>query len=227
MQEIGHAALAAVTPRPEVTRRNISLVVGHGTAGRRSALQITCVDAYTGERCVVTRKSGDHAGPGRGGQQRRPGRLRTPTHRRPPVHGRRGERTGTHLDLLAGRRRVLILALTDGSDMTEGMMTSTPATACQELEDLEALGHRGDPRAPPPRSTYGADVPPPCPGRWPWGPGRPPTTSGCCRPSGADRDPRRPAGRRGPSTRLRSGSAWSPRRPPPRPARPRPGRGPR
>ena len=30
IQEIGHAALAATTPRPEVTRRNISLVLGTG-----------------------------------------------------------------------------------------------------------------------------------------------------------------------------------------------------
>ena len=48
--------------------------------------------------------------------------------------------TGTHLDLLAGARRVLILALTDGSDMTEGMMTSHPVQGRQELEDLEASG---------------------------------------------------------------------------------------
>ena len=34
--------------------------------------------------------------------------------------------TGTHLDLFGGTRRVLILALTDGSDVTEGMMTSHP-----------------------------------------------------------------------------------------------------
>jgi hypothetical protein len=48
--------------------------------------------------------------------------------------------TGTHLDLLAGAQRVLILALTDGSDMTEGMMTSHPGGGRQELEDLKRSG---------------------------------------------------------------------------------------
>ena len=48
--------------------------------------------------------------------------------------------TGTHLDLLAGAKRVLILALTDGKDMTEGMMTSHPGGGRQELEDLEKSG---------------------------------------------------------------------------------------
>ena len=48
--------------------------------------------------------------------------------------------TGTHLDLLAGATRVLILALNDGSDMTEGMMTSSPEAARQELEDLKRSG---------------------------------------------------------------------------------------
>ncbi len=53
VQEIGHAALAAVTPRAEATRRNITLVLGTGR-WTSDALHITCVDAYTGERCVVT-----------------------------------------------------------------------------------------------------------------------------------------------------------------------------
>ena len=56
LQEIGHAALAAVTPKPDATRRNISLVIGRGR-WTSDALHITCVDTYTGERCVVTRKA--------------------------------------------------------------------------------------------------------------------------------------------------------------------------
>jgi hypothetical protein len=48
--------------------------------------------------------------------------------------------TGTHLDLFGGARRVLILALTDGRDLTEGMMTSHPGDGLQELEDLKASG---------------------------------------------------------------------------------------
>jgi hypothetical protein len=48
--------------------------------------------------------------------------------------------TGIHLDLMAGARRVLVLALKDGSDLSEGMMTSHPGGAEQELADLEASG---------------------------------------------------------------------------------------
>ncbi len=48
--------------------------------------------------------------------------------------------TGIHLDLMAGAKRVLILALTVGSDLAEGMMTSHPGGAEQELADLEASG---------------------------------------------------------------------------------------
>ena len=48
--------------------------------------------------------------------------------------------TGTHLDLLAGARRVLVLALTDGSDMNEGMMTVTPSGGTPGVADLEASG---------------------------------------------------------------------------------------
>jgi hypothetical protein len=48
--------------------------------------------------------------------------------------------TGTHLDLFGGAERVLILALTDGSDLSEGMMTSNPGDGQQELADLEHSG---------------------------------------------------------------------------------------
>jgi hypothetical protein len=41
---------------------------------------------------------------------------------------------------MAGAKRVLVLALTDGSEMTEGMMTNHPGGSSQELADLEATG---------------------------------------------------------------------------------------
>ena len=45
--------------------------------------------------------------------------------------------TGTHLDLLAGARRVVVLALTDGSEVTEPMMTTAPGAT--DSEDLRAF----------------------------------------------------------------------------------------
>jgi hypothetical protein len=48
--------------------------------------------------------------------------------------------TGTHLDLLGGSKRVLVLALTDGADLDGGMMTANPDDGRQEVEDLEGSG---------------------------------------------------------------------------------------
>jgi NTE family protein len=139
VQEIGHAALAAATPGPAVMRRNIALVVGTG-AWTSDSLQITCVDAYTGERCVVTRDSMTTLPRAVAASSAIPG-VFSPQ----PIGDRKCmdggvSGTGTHLDLFGGARRVLILALTDGSDATEGMMTSHPGDGLQELEDLKASG---------------------------------------------------------------------------------------
>lgn len=139
LQEIGHAALAAVTPKAEATRRNIALIVGTGRFPS-DALQITCVDAYTGERCVVDRRANITLARAIAASSAVPG-VFAPQ----PIGDRRCmdggvSGTGTHLDLLAGAKRVLILALTDGSDMTEGMMTSHPGSGRQELEDLTSSG---------------------------------------------------------------------------------------
>jgi len=139
VQEIGHAALAAATPRPEVMRRNVSLAVGTGP-WPSDALRITCVDAYTGERCVVTNRSHTSVARAVSASIAVPG-VFPPQ----PIGDRRCmdggvSGTGTHLDLLAGAGRVLILALTDGADITEGMMTTHPTDGLQELEDLKASG---------------------------------------------------------------------------------------
>jgi NTE family protein len=128
VQEIGHAALAAVTPRPQLMRRSVALVLG---AGRwtSEALHITCVDAFSGERCVVTRRAGASTSRAVAASSAVPGIFSPQTigDRRCMDGGVSG--TGLHLDLLAGARRVLALALTDGSDMVEGMMTSRPGRA--------------------------------------------------------------------------------------------------
>ncbi len=139
VQTIGHAALAAVTPAPEVTRRNISLVLGPG-AWPSEALHITCVDAYTGERCVVTRAADVPVARAVAASTAVPGIFAPqPIADRRCMDGGTGG-TGLHLDLVAGAGRVVVLALTDGSDMTEGMMTSPAGQVEQELDDLRASG---------------------------------------------------------------------------------------
>jgi NTE family protein len=139
VRAIGHAALSARTLDPGRTRRTMHLVVGPGRWSS-DALHITCVDAYSGERCVVTRQAGTTmsravaasiAVPGVFGPQ--------------PIGDRRCmdggvSGTGTHTDLLAGSRRALILALAHPDDHAEGMMTANPEHGRQELEDLEKSG---------------------------------------------------------------------------------------
>ncbi len=165
---IGHAALAAVTPAPEVTRRNIALVLGTG-AWPSQALHITCVDAYTGERCVVTREAGATVARAVAASSAVPG-IFAPQ----PIADRRCmdggvSGTGLHLDLVAGAGRVLVLALVDGSDMTEGMMTS-PAGGTTRAGRPQGVRVRGDgPGARRGRSD-GVDVPDVGGrGRWRWG----------------------------------------------------------
>ncbi|MGO8871313.1 MAG: patatin-like phospholipase family protein [Acidimicrobiales bacterium] len=139
LREIGHAALAAATPGPAAIRRNISLVVGWGH-WRSKALQITCVDAFTAERCVVTRAAGTTVARAVAAGSAVPG-VFPPQ----PVGDRLSmdvgvSGTGTHLDMVAGARSVLVLALNDGGNVAEGMMTSTPGARRRELEDLRASG---------------------------------------------------------------------------------------
>lgn len=133
VQAIGHAALAAIAPRPEVARRNIALVVGTGR-WPSDALHITCVDAYSGERCVVTREARTSVARAAAASSAVPG-VFAPQ----PIADRRCmdggvSGSGVHLDLVAGAQRVLVLALTDGSAMTEGMMTIHPDAGRQEAE---------------------------------------------------------------------------------------------
>jgi NTE family protein len=139
VQAIGHAALAAITPRAEVTRRNIALVVGTGR-WPSEALAITCTDAYTGERCVVTRGARTSVARAAAASCAVPG-VFAPQ----PIADRRCmdggvSGSGVHLDLLAGADRVLVLALTDGSALAEGMMTVHPDESRQEAEDLKSSG---------------------------------------------------------------------------------------
>ena len=48
--------------------------------------------------------------------------------------------SGTHLDLLAGSRHVVVLALTDGSDVKQAMMTMQPGSTEADLDALRAAG---------------------------------------------------------------------------------------
>lgn len=139
IREIGRAALAATGPGVGVMPRNIALLLG----SRRwpsSTLHITCVDAYSGERCVVTRAAGVRVARAVAASSAVPG-LFPPQ----PIGDRRCmdggvSGTGTHLDLLAGSARAVVLGLTDGVGETEGAMTVAPGSVERELDALRATG---------------------------------------------------------------------------------------
>ncbi|HEX4245656.1 MAG TPA: patatin-like phospholipase family protein [Acidimicrobiales bacterium] len=147
LRAIGHAALASAGPSPRTMRRNLSVVIG-AKRWPSPALNISCVDAYTGERCIVTRETGVSVAAAAAASSAVPG-LFPPQ----PIADRwcmdgGVSGSGTHLDVLAGAKRVLVLALSDGSELTEGMMTNQPGSSQHELDDLAASGTKVELRTP-------------------------------------------------------------------------------
>jgi NTE family protein len=147
IRAIGHAALAAATPPPAAMRRNLSVLIG----ARRwpsTSLHVSCVDAYSGERCIVTHQAGVSAAAAAAASSAVPG-LFAPQ----PIGDRRCmdggvSGTGLHLDVLGGARRALVLGLTDGTDIVEGMLTAAPGSIRTELDDLAATGTHVELRVP-------------------------------------------------------------------------------
>lgn len=141
IQAIGHAALAAQTPSPGVMARNVGVIL----ASRRwpsPQLHITCVDALTGERCVVTGSAGVRVARAVAASSAVPG-LFAPQ----PILDRRCmdggvSGTGIHLDLLAGADRVVVLCLTEGKGETVGRMTAAPGSVEADVAALEASGSK-------------------------------------------------------------------------------------
>ena len=147
IRAIGHAALASAGPAARTMRRNVALIIG-AKRWPSPTLHISCVDAYTGERCFVTRDAGVAVTTAAAASSAVPG-LFPPqliADRRCMDGGVSG--SGTHLDVLAGAQRVLVLALSDGSELTEGMMTSQPSGGRREIEDLMATGTKVELRTP-------------------------------------------------------------------------------
>jgi NTE family protein len=139
IRRIGHAALAARTPSPATMTRNLTAVLA-ARGWPSDALHLTCVDAYTGERCVVTRAAKVRTARAVAASSAVPG-LFPPQ----PVLDRRCmdggvSGTGLHLDLLAGSRRAVVLALSDGAGVEEAMMTHGPGSIVAELDALRATG---------------------------------------------------------------------------------------
>jgi NTE family protein len=139
LREIGFAALAARTPTAEVTARNFSVIL-RMRRWPSSRLHITCVDAFTGERIVVTRSAAVPLARAAAASSAVPG-IFAPQ----PIQDRKCmdggvAGTGVHLDLVAGARRALVISLVDGSEPDLAWGTMTPETIRQEFVDLQASG---------------------------------------------------------------------------------------
>ena len=139
LRAIGFAALAARTPSADTTARNLGVIL-RMRKWPSSRLHITCVDAYTGERCVITRSAGVPLARATAASSAVPG-IFAPQ----PVQDRKCmdggvAGTGVHLDLVAGARKALVISLVDGSEPELAWGTMTPETIRQEFDDLVATG---------------------------------------------------------------------------------------
>lgn len=139
LRTIGFAALAARTPTADATARNLSVIL-RMRRWPSSRLHITCVDTYTGERCVITRSAGVPVARACAASSAVPG-IFAPQ----PIQDRKCmdggvAGTGAHLDLVAGARRALVVSLVDGSEPGLTWGTMTPESIRQEFEDLLATG---------------------------------------------------------------------------------------
>lgn len=141
IRAIGTASLAAHTPAASLMTRNIGLILATRT-WPSAALHVTCTDTYSGERCVITKATDVGISRAVAASSAVPG-LFAPQQigdRRCMDGGVSG--SGTHLDLLAGSERVVVLALTDGTGIVEGIMTTAPGATEAEHAALEASGTR-------------------------------------------------------------------------------------
>lgn len=141
IRSIGHEALAAATPSAAKMVRSVSLVLLR-RKWPTPTLHITCVDTLTGERCVVDERARIPISRAVAASSAVPG-IFSPQ----PIGDRRCmdggvSGSGTHLDLVAGADRVVVLSLLDGSTEGAGGMTQAPSAYREELAALEAAGSK-------------------------------------------------------------------------------------
>jgi NTE family protein len=139
VREIGRAALAAQAPEQDVMRRNI-LLVARMRHWPSKILHTSTVDTYTGERCIVSSDSEISIPAALAASSAIPGVFppQQLADRKCMDGGTSG--TGTHLDVLAGSHRALILCLRDPQVSHRAEMTQSPQATLAEYEALKASG---------------------------------------------------------------------------------------
>jgi NTE family protein len=137
VRAIGAAALAAHTPHRETLPTSVVLIT-QTWRWPSSALAVSAVDAYTGERLVLDASSGVPLRRAVAASASVPG-LFAPQ----PIGDRRAmdggvSGTGIHSDLVAGARRALVFPL--AGDVPEGRLTVAPGSIPAELDALRGSG---------------------------------------------------------------------------------------
>jgi len=141
VRSIGFAALAAHGESAAKFRSTVGLVLGQGSGKWPApALHIVTVDAYTGERLVVTGDAGVSAARAAAASASVPG-LFDPQ----PVLDRRCmdggvSGSGTHGDVVAGASRAVVLALGASMPQEKARMTVSVGSFAREMEALAAAG---------------------------------------------------------------------------------------
>lgn len=141
VQGIGRAALAAQGASATTFRRSVGLVLGAGSGKWPSpALHIVTVDAYSGERLIVTSAAGVSVARAAAASASVPG-LYEPQ----PLHDRKCmdggvSGSGTHSDIIAGARRAMVLSLGAALPPTKARCTVPLGAFAQELRSLAEVG---------------------------------------------------------------------------------------
>jgi len=141
VRSIGFAALAAHGESAAKFRNTVGLALGPGSAKWPApALRIVTVDAYSGERLVVTGDAGVSAARAAAASASVPGLFEPQPvlDRRCMDGGVRG--SGTHSDIVAGAGRAVVLALNASMPQETARMTVPVGSFAREMQ---ALAHAG------------------------------------------------------------------------------------
>ena len=139
IKAIGHAALSANTPTAAEMRRSTGFAIA-ARGWPSPALHITAVDAYTGERLVVTQEAQTSAIRAAAASSAVPG-IFSPQrlHDRWCMDGGVSG-SGTHCDLVAGSKKAFVISLGAVVESDFGTMTLSPSSFKDEMDELAKAG---------------------------------------------------------------------------------------
>ena len=149
LRGIGFAALAAQGESATRFRESVGLVLGPGSGTwPAGSLSIVTVDAYTGERLVLTSAAGVSAARAVAASASVPG-LFDPQ----PVHDRKCmdggvSGSGTHSDIVAGAGRAVVISLGASNPPEKAWGTLSAGSFAREMQALAGAGTQAVARGP-------------------------------------------------------------------------------